>query len=302
LIRAELSLKQFRLILFPILALVELAILILALIGKFYSNDSPEIPIGYTTPFGWILAGLSILIIVGYILIFLTSFTFKKENLSDFFHDDRKTKILTFVVLGLIYGQIITLAITQLFYTFLYRGYASMYLVILGLSLILPILLSFIANSDKDSEIPYVLSPDTPMRLKITAVWLTFLSGAMLIFSVEWSFIVIGFLVLFVTIYFFFLSRHAVVVVPSILLIHTVFSAVIAIVSLINKEEFMQELISSGGSITDWQVYTMVIAIFIIPGVISLGLAQSFFRKWLLKWIREVRPEPKMEIELELAD
>jgi hypothetical protein len=64
-------------------------------------------------------------------------------------------------------------------------------------------------------------------------------------------------------------------------------------------EDFIQDY---SGPITESQVYAFAFAVFLVPGIISLVLAQSFFRKWVLKWIREARPEPKMEIELEFAD
>jgi hypothetical protein len=43
----------------------------------------------------------------------------------------------------------------------------------------------------------------------------------------------------------------------------------------------------------------MSVVVLIIPGIISLILGQSFFRRWLLDWVRSLHPEPEMEIQLE---
>ncbi|NHJ48397.1 MAG: hypothetical protein FK733_11490 [Asgard group archaeon] len=301
-IRSDITLKLFRLILFPVLMLIEGTLLVLFLTQSFYQVDSPDIVKGYSLVWGWVLAVIGFLLIIDFLLLFLTAFNYKNEKVMEFFSNNRAIRIITLATSGVLFAQIAILAVSQIFYTFLNRDYTSIYLIIIALSLILPVLLVFIGNLEPESEIPYSLSPETPMRLKLTTLWLAFLAGAMQIFAVEWSFVIIGTLVLAMTVYFFYLSRYAAVVIPSILLIHFVFSTVIAIVSLVNMENFIQELIAAGGSITDPQVYAIVFAVFITPGIISLVLAQSFFRKWVLKWIREVRPEPKMEIELEFAD
>ncbi|NHJ41065.1 MAG: hypothetical protein FK731_13620 [Asgard group archaeon] len=208
---------------------------------------------------------------------------------------------MTFVIISIIFVEIIVLAITQIFYTVFDRSNTPVFLLILSLSLILPIFFYFIANFE-ERIIPYSLSKDVPTRLKLTTLWMIFLAGAMQIFGTEWGFIIIGILVLLTSIYFFFLNRYAAILTPSILIIHFTFSIVIAIVSLVNREAFIQELLNAGEVITEPQVYAIVIFIFIIPAIISLLLAQSFFRKWVLAWIRDVHPKPEMEIKLEMAD
>lgn len=300
-LRANLPLKLFRLVLFPVLISVEIALLVLLLVMPFYSVSTLLESPGYTTIFGWILAVLALLSIVGMFLLMITSFELKGSKATNFFHDMKKIRILTLVIISTIFIQIVVLAITQIYYTIFDRSTTPTTLLILSLSLILPIFFYFIANLE-ERIIPYSLSKDVPLRLKLTTLWLVFLAGAMQIFSTEWTFIIIGLLVLLTAISFFFLNRYAAILTPSILLIHFTFSTVIAIVSLVNKEDFMQELINAGESITNPQVYAIVIFIFFIPGLISLILAQSFFRKWVLAWIRDIHPKPEMEIKLEMAD
>ena len=41
-------------------------------------------------------------------------------------------------------------------------------------------------------------------------------------------------------------------------------------------------------------IFTVIFLI--IPGLISLLLGQSFFRKWLLAWVRSLYPESEMEL------
>ncbi|NHK31919.1 MAG: hypothetical protein FK730_11245 [Asgard group archaeon] len=300
-IRENLSLKLYRLILFPVLILVELALLVLLLVMPFYSTSTLLKSPGYATIFGWLLAALALLSIVGMLLLIITSFELKGSKATQFFHDMKKIRILTIVIISIIFIQIAVLAITQNYYTIFDRSSTSITLLILALSLILPVFFYFIANFE-ERIIPYSLSTDVPLRLKLTTLWLVFLAGAMQILAIEWGFIIIGVFVLLTAIYFFLLNRYAAILTPSILLIHFTFSAAIGIVSLVNKEDFMQEIINTGGSITDFQVYAIVIFVFFIPGLISLILAQSFFRKWVLAWIRDVQPKPEMEIKLEMAD
>ena len=208
-------------------------------------------------------------------------------------------QLVGFSTIFVIFLQIVSLAITQIYYALFYPDITSIYLLILALSLFLPVLLNFMANFEIKPEITYALSEETPTRIKLTAIWLIFLTGVMQIFATEWAFLVIGLIILVGTFFFFFLNRLAVSLMPIILLIHFAFSVLMAVLSFINLSNLIDTIKSLGYNFGTTQAIIMSVVVLIIPGIISLILGQSFFRRWLLDWVRSLHPEPEMEIQLE---
>lgn len=230
------------------------------------------------------------------ILLFLSAFSLTNSPAKEFFHSDKKMQLVGFSTIFVIYLQIVSMAITQLYYVPFYPDLTSLYLLIIALSLFLPVLLFFMANFEVEPKAIYALSLETPTRIKLAAIWLIFLTGVMQIFSTLWEMLIIGLILLVVSYFFFFLNRLSVSLVPIVLIIHFVFSTVMAIISflvLFSQMELLADITFDFG-FTQQIIFT--VTFLIIPGLISLLLGQSFFRKWLLAWVRSLYPEPEMEL------
>jgi len=300
--QTTISLNWFRKTFFGLMIVLELTLTVLFLVFPFYHLSPPGILPGYRTPFGWFLAIASFVVVLCSLYLFLTSFSYAHKSISSFFHSETIVRAFSFVAFFTLFIEIVLLGITQIYFTLFSANLTPMFMIIIALSLVLPIFLYFIANFSKERETVYALSSEAPLRLQLTALWLVFITAFLQIFATQWEFVVVGLLLLLSAYLFFFLYRSAVVITPSILLIHFVFSAVLGVLSLVKQEELIQELLTTGETITPLQATLMSVFLFLVPGVISLLLAQSFFRKWVLAWIRDARPEPELEIKLEMAD
>ncbi|MHA1531553.1 MAG: hypothetical protein ACTSR6_06100 [Candidatus Heimdallarchaeota archaeon] len=298
-IRENIPLRNFRLSVFPLIIVIELAVSILFLVMPYFDSEFGALSYGYSIFFGWLLAGISLLVAVGALLLFLSTFNLTNSPAREFFHSETKIQLVGFSTIFVIFLQIVSLAITQIYYAIFYPDLTSIYLLILAFSLILPVLLYFTANFEIKPETTYALSKETPTRIKLTAIWLIFLTGVMQIFATEWAFLVIGLIILVGTYFFFFLNRLSVSLMPVILLIHFAFSVLMAVLSFINLNDLIETIESLGYNFGTTQAIIMSVVVLIIPGIISLILGQSFFRRWLLDWVRSVHPEPEMEIQLE---
>jgi len=298
-IRETIPLKKFRLAIFPLIMLLELALLVLFLVMPYYDTEFGLPSFGYSIFFGWLLAGSSLVVIVGLILLLLSAFKLTNSRAKEFFHSDKRMQMIGFSTIFVIFLQIVALAITQIYYSLFSPDFTSLYLLIIGLSLLLPVLLYYMANYEIEPEGIYALSHETPTRIQLTALWLLFLTGVMQIFATEWAFLVIGLIILVGTYFFFFLNRLAVSLMPIIMLVHFAFSVLMSILSFIDLDRLITTLQDIGYNFGLTQAIIMSVVVFIIPGLISLILGQSFFRKWLLAWVRSLHPEPEMEIQLE---
>ncbi len=265
----------------------------------YFDSEFGALSYGYSIFFGWLLAVTSLLVVIGALLLFLSTFNLTNSPAKEFFHSEKKMQLIGFSTIFVIFLQIVSLAITQIYYALFYPDLTSIYLLILALSLFLPVLLYFIANFEIKSETTYALSKETPTRIKLTALWLIFLIGVMQIFATEWAILVVGLIILVGTYFFFFLNRFAVSLMPIILLIHFAFSVLMAVLSFVNLSNLIETIESLGYNFGTTQAIIMSVVVLIIPGIISLILGQSFFRRWLLEWVRSVHPEPEMEIQLE---
>jgi len=298
-IRENIPLRNFRLSIFPLIIVIELTLSVLFLVMPYYDSKFGALYDGYSIFFGWLLAGISLFVIIGVILLFLSTFNLTNSPAKEFFHSDKKMQLVGFSTIFVIYLQIVSLAITQIYYTLFYPDLTSIYMLIIALSLILPVLLYFMANYEIEPKTTYALSNETPTRIKLTAIWVIFLSGVMQIFATEWAFLVIGLILLVSTYFFFFLNRLAVPLIPIILLVHFAFSTLMTVLSFINLSNLIDTIKSLGYNFETTQAIIMSVVVLIIPGLISLILGQSFFRRWLLDWVRSLYPEPEMEIQLE---
>ncbi|NHJ83890.1 MAG: hypothetical protein FK734_00425 [Asgard group archaeon] len=296
------KLRLFGKIYFSIISCIELTLAILFLVLPFYSVTTLDLFIGYTTFFGWLLAALSIFIAVTFLFLFLSTFAFHSERMASFFNSEWNVRIISFVGFFLIYLQIVGLAITQIYYAIFDIENPYYVLLIVILSVLLPAFLYFIANFEESPSRIYALSRDAPLRIKLLAIWLIFLTGTMQILSVQWEILIIGLLLLVAAYLFFFLNRSAIAVVPSILLIHVLFSIITSVISFLYIDEFLVILATNGLITTKPIAYLFSVMILIIPGLISLILGQSILRKWVFGWIKNVQPDIEMEIHLELDE
>ena len=298
LFRENLSLKIFRLIFLPLLSTFELILIILFLLMPFYAKETADVIIGYSIFFGWFFSLLSFLVFLGLLLLFLSTFNYRKLVLKSFFHKDNKIKILANFVFFFLYSQIIFLAITQSFYAPFINGLSILYLLILILSLALPMIIYFLSNFEIEPKQVYGFSKAAPLSIKATTFWMLFLSGASQLFSIVWEIAIVGLILLLTAYLFFYLYRYSITIIPLVLIIHFTFSIIMAVISFIFMNEIIIELTKMNFSITS-QIYIILsIVILLIPGFISILLAQSLFHKKLIAWFKSARPEPEMEIKL----
>ena len=292
-LREELTLKLFRFIYLPISFLVEITLTILFLVLKFYSNETADILPGYLVYWGWILASSCLLIAIGLVIIFLSSFKFKNEQ--SFLYKEKPIEFIIYLLVFLSLARIALIATSLLFYIPFSPEKTAAYLLILALSIFPPLLLYYQANHNKKSEKVYSLSKEAPISIKVSAFWFLFIAGAMQIFSTE-PVILIMALVFLLTSYFFFnLYPLAVSVTPILLLVHSaasIFFSVIIFTNLTNQD------ILAG--YTPIEAIIVTTFFFTIPAVISLALTITFFRKKITNWVKEI--QPKEDLELYYAD
>ncbi len=298
----KVTLFLFRIIFFMIIILLELTMSILFLVLPYYPLEGAIITVGYQTIFGWLLTSSSILIIIGSALLFSSAFTYTKDRLDEFFTSEKNIRIIGFSTIFLVFIQIVLLSTSQLYYTLYSSTIGYVYLQIIILSILPPISLYFLANFSTDLDKKYSLSKDAPLRIKLATIWMIFLTMATQIFAASWEFVIIGLGLLVTSYLLFYLYRTGATLAPIMLIVHFGFSVLMTVLSFVFMEETIQNLIASGEEITVPQAIILTTFVFIIPGIISIVLAQSFFRKWVLAWIKEARPEPEMAIKLEMAD
>ena len=93
-IRSDIPLRLFRLVLFPVLMLIEGTLLVLFLTQSFYGVDSPDVVPGYSVFWGWLLAVIGFLLIIDFLILFLTAFNYKNEKTMEFFSNSRTIRII----------------------------------------------------------------------------------------------------------------------------------------------------------------------------------------------------------------
>ena len=216
--------------------------------------------------------------------------------------NDRNVQTIAYASVLILYAQIISLGITQLYQALFIRDLTPLYSLILGFSLFVPIILYFIANIESEPERVYAFSEVSLTRFKLIAFWMFFLTGALQLFATEWSIIVISMMFLITSFLFFYLYRYSVVLTPIVLIVHFAFSSLMAGLSLRDIPTLLENLNSSGLEVSLAQAITLSVFFLIVPAIVSAVSAQSFFRKWVFAWVKEANPEPEMEVQLEFAD
>lgn len=301
-INESIKLKFFRLTIFPLIMIIELVLSVLFLVMPYFDTNTYSRAMGYQLFFGWLLSVLSLFAFISILLLFLSSFNYKESRFSAFFTDERKVQIIGYATVFLLYLQIVSLGVTQIYQAPFMRDLTPLYSLILGISLLLSILLYFLANFESVPTRVYAFSEESLVRFKLTAFWLIFLTGAMQLFATEWSILVIGLLFLVTSFFFFFLYRYSVILTPIVLIVHFAFSSLMAGISLSDIITLLENLNTGGIEVSHPQAITLSVFFLIVPAIISIVLAQSFFRKWVLAWVKEINPEPEMEVQLEYAD
>lgn len=281
------SLRKFRLFFFPLMFLLELSLAVLFLTMPFYRQPSREAILGSSLAFGWVLASFCLIIGFGTILLFLSAFSSRLPRFP-LLSNHKRLRLVTFIVIFLVFVQIVLIAITQIYYTPFTQGTTAASLLIIGLSLLLPLLLYFAANFASGSSEIFALSAEAPLRIKLTAIWMIFLVGTMQIFATQWEIIVIGLILLGSTYYFFFLNKYSFIITPTVLIIHGAFSALVSIFYFANLNQQVANFQEMGfEDFTSTQAIIITTAFFVVPGSISFFLAQSLFRRWVIDWIKE---------------
>ncbi len=296
-LRENIPLQKFRLSIFPLIIVIEIALSALFLSMPYYEGEFGVLSgRGYSLFFGWLLAIIPLFVIVGAILLFLSAFSLSNSPAKEFFHSDKKMQIVGFSTIFVVYLQIVSMAITQIYYVPFYPDLTSLYLLIIALSLFLPVLLYFMANFEIEPSATYALSHETPTRIKLAAIWLIFLTGVMQIFSTLWEILVVGLILLVVSFFFFQLNRLSVSLVPIVLIIHFALSAVMTAIAFLIMYSQIELFAGIDFDFGFTQQILFVVFVLIVPGLISIILGQSFFRKWLLAWVRSLYPETGMEL------
>ena len=283
-----------RYLLFTLSIAGEFTLAVFFLVFKYHAFNTADVYYGYTIFFGWSLAIISILIGVGLFLFLLYAYILPDDKKKGYFSDNKNVRNLGLLTIFVVFAQIILIATTLFFYSPLARNVAYAYLLIILISLIPPIILSYIANFDPESDKLFSLSKNTPLRIKATTIWLLFLTGAIQIFATEWTFLVVGLFILLASYFLYFLTRYAIALTPIVLIIHIAFSALMAGIALYDIDSLIATI---GLPIQKLQAILFAVFVLIVPAAISLLLTQSLFRKWLLEWAREIQPVEEMEID-----
>jgi len=293
------SIKEFfsqfiRYLFFTLSFAGEFTLAVFFLVFKYHSFNSAEIFYGYTLPFGWSLAIVSIFIGIGSFLFVLYAFLLPEDKKKGYFAENKNVRNLGLLTVFLVFVQIILVALTLFFYSPLARSVSYAYVLIILFSCMTPFMLYYIANFE--TEKLFSLSKDTPLRIKLTTIWLLFLTGAIQIFATEWTFLVVGLFILLSTFYIYFLSRYAIALTPIVLIIHFAFSVLMGVISLLRIDDMITDFAEGGVVLTEIQAILFTVFVLLVPAVISALLAQSLIRKWVLAWAREIQPVEEMEI------
>ena len=296
------STKEFfsqliRYMFFVISILGEFTLVVFFLVFDYYSFESADAFPGYSLAFGWVLAIISFLIGIGLFLFLLYAFILPESKKKGYFSENKNITNIGLLTVFIIFIQIILVAVTLFFYSPLARSVAYTFVIIILISCISPFMLYYVANLDPESEKIFSLSKVTPLRIKLTTIWLLFLTGVIQIFSTNWTFLVVGLFILLASYFLFFLTRYAIVLTPIVLIIHFAFSVLMAVISLLDVEKLVSDFEVNGVILTELQAILFPVFIFIIPAIISVLLAQSLFRKRLLNWVKEIQPVEEMEIQ-----
>ncbi|MEA2070276.1 MAG: hypothetical protein U9O98_03205 [Asgard group archaeon] len=288
-----------QLIVFSLFSCLEVFLAIIFLVSNYYGSDLAYIATGSELSFGWLLSVFSLLLAL---LSLFNVFSLLPITATRFL---RRVLIRRIVLLSNAFGyflQITLLAICQLFYIPFSSGRSHVNVVMIGLSLLPPVILYFFANIPRPQEKApvkplYALSDDAPLRIRLTAFWLLFLTSMTQIFSTQWEIVVVGALLLLSTYLFFFLYEVSAILTPLVLIVLGSFLLLVSIVSFINLNELVISFQDMGFEYNTRQAIIVIVFFFIIPGIISFLLAQSFFRRWVAKWIREARPKKEISME-----
>lgn len=270
--------------------IVEFALTGLFLGMKFYFPTPPHY-LGYQNIWGWILAISSLLLFIGLLFVFLLNFSIK-GRFGELLENSTFSQGLVYFLAYFGLLRIGLISISLIYAIPLYPGPTPIFLLIFLLSFFPPILLYYLANSQ--SEKIYALSKETPWSIKLTGFWILLLTGAMQILSSDTTVIMIIGVILLISSYFYFnLNLMFIIVTPIVLIVHTAFSAFFSGAILSNLEH-PDIVISDSKNIT----IVFTILFFIIPGILSLLLASTFFFKKNQAWIRSIHPPDEMAISL----
>ncbi|MHA1124565.1 MAG: hypothetical protein ACTSO7_08085 [Candidatus Heimdallarchaeota archaeon] len=284
-----------RYLLFFISIAGEFTLAVFFLVFKFYTYGSTvKAYYGYTLTFGWEIAIASLLIGIGLFVFLLYAYILPDDKKKGIFSETKNVRNLGLLTVFAVFVQIILVGVAILYYTPLALDVGYAYIIIILLSCVPPFVLYYAANFDPESEKLFSLSKATPLRIKLTTIWLLFLTGVMQILSIDWTFLVVSLFSLLAAYFLYFLTRYAIALTPIVLIIHTAFSILMAVVAYLDLNALITAI---GLPNIELQAILFPIFILIIPAVISLLLAQSLFRKWLLEWAREIQPAEEMEIE-----
>ena len=288
-LREDVPIKIFRLIYFPIHFAVEVTLIVLFLISDFYDPISLVTTIGAKTMWAWLLIIPSLFIICCIVLLFLSSFKMKKAN--NFFNNDKNLQVLGYVFSYLSLARIALIPLTLLYVVPFGPSMAYANLIIIVLSLLPPFSFYFVANFSKNPEKIYALTKSAPLSIILTSIWLVLLTGMMQIFSTNLTILLISLTFLIVSYFYFNLYPLSVSLTPILMIIHSAFSIFfsVTIFTHLNDQEILIDY-------TPPQVITITTLFFVVPAVISLALAITFFRKKTLQWVKDIQPTEDLEL------
>ena len=288
-LREDIPIRIFRLIYFPIHFTVEIALVILFLISGFYNPITLKTTLGAVSMWGWILTLPSLFIICCIVLLFLSSFTMKKAN--NFFTNEKNLQVIAYVLSYLSLARIALIPLSLLYIIPFGPSMAYANLLIILLSLLPPFSFYFVANFSKNPEKIFALSKSAPVSIKLTSIWLVLLTGLMQIFATNITILLISLTFLVVSYFYFNLYPLSVSLTPILMIIHSAFSIFfsVTIFTHLNDQEILIDY-------TPPQVITITTLFFVVPAIISLVLAITFFRKKTLQWVKDIQPTEDIEL------
>lgn len=294
-LRSEIPLKYFRLIFFPIHFLIEISLIILFLVGRYYNPITLETSIGITSMWGWFLVIPSLFISACIVILFISGLKLKKP--SRFLTNDFSLITITYILSYLSLARIALIPLSLLYVIPFGPSKTIANLIIITLSLIPPFPMYFLANFTNSPQKTYALTKDAPISIKISMIWILFLTGVMQIFSTNLTILLVSLTFLLVSYFFFNLNLLSVSLTPILMIIHSAFSIFFSITIFTHLQD--QEILLD---YTQPEVIVITTFFFVVPAVISLILAITFFQKKILAWVKGIQPQEDLSLYYEVEE
>ncbi|HUU79100.1 MAG TPA: hypothetical protein VMX55_12200 [candidate division Zixibacteria bacterium] len=123
------------------------------------------------------------------------------------------------------------------------------------------------------------------------------MTGIMQIFSTNLTILLVSLTFLLVSYFFFNLNLLSVSLTPILMIIHSAFSIFFSVTIFTHLQD--QEILLD---YTQPEVIVITTFFFVVPAVISLILAITFFQKKILSWVKDIQPQEDLSLYYKLEE